>query len=483
MDRRSFLQAGAATLGASLAVSTASAQSEATFEPTGSIDVPGAAEAVVHPDAPVAYLAVTDGMAAVDFSGGNPEIVAEDRGVETDSGEIGGMWDCWTWEDRLVVAGPAQGGSVGRGFALYDTSEPTSPERLAVYETAYGIHNCSFDDGIVYLTGSTLPSQPLVMVDVSDDEPTERNRFSLPDHDPAWAEVSAGLRTLHDVHVHDGVAYLAHWDAGSWLVDVSDPDSPEVLSNVGPYSRSELVEMPNEEAFLERLIPPGNSHVTTVDDDGTVMAVGAEAWEVRNDGAVEGGPGNVLLYDISDKTSPQQVATVEPPESTDQTRTGEFTTAHNFDIREGRLYTSWYFGGVKIHDIDDPGNPEEIAWWRQPSEAVFWTAQATEDFVVASSVDIQSKLGGAGSTRDALYVFPNAAGTQPNPPSLTGGGADGENGDNTAESPGEGDNETDADDENSRSGGSDDSGPGFGVAAAAAGLAGTGYALARRREE
>jgi len=477
MDRRSFLQTSAATLGASLAVTRASGQSEATFEPTGSVDVPGAAEAVVHPDAPVAYLAVTDGMAAVDFSGGTPEIVAEDRGVETDSGEIGGVWDCWTWADRLIVAGPAQGGSAGRGFALYDTAEPRNPERLAVYETDFAIHNCSFDDGIVYLTGSSLPSQPLVMVDVSDDDPTERNRFSLVDHDPAWAEVSAGLRSLHDVHVHDGVAYLAHWDAGSWLVDVSDPDSPEVLSNVGPYSRSELVEMPNEEAFLERLIPPGNSHVTTVDDEGTVMAVGAEAWSVRNDGAVEGGPGNVILYDVSDKTSPQEVATIDAPESADQTREGAFTTAHNFDIRDGRLYTSWYFGGVKIHDIDDPANPEEIAWWRQPSEAVFWTAQATEEFVVASSVDIQSKIGGSAATRDALYVFPNAAGRQPNPPSLTG-----ESSDDDSDPSGGDDGKTDGDDGNSSSG-SDDSGPGFGVAAAAAGLAGTGYALARRRED
>jgi hypothetical protein len=122
----------------------------------------------------------------VNIAADEPEIVAEDRGLETDDGlTMAELWDCWLWEDRLILAGPANGGSAGRGFGLYDISTPESPERLTIYESDTFVHNSSFDDGVVYLTGSGLPDQPLVMVDVSDDDPTEVGRFSISDADEA----------------------------------------------------------------------------------------------------------------------------------------------------------------------------------------------------------------------------------------------------------------------------------------------------------
>jgi hypothetical protein len=285
--------------------------------------------------------------------------------------------------------------------------------------------------------------------------------------------------------VHDGIAYMAHWDAGTWLVDVSDPTDPEVLSSVGEYSATELSEATERETTIGRIVPPGNDHVTTVDDDATVLAVGEEAWAVPVDDGRQGGAGGVRLYDISDRTNPQELSKIEPPESHGQTQTEWFTTAHNLDIDGDRLMTSWYFGGVKIHDISDPANPEEIAWWRDPTAAAFWTVQSAGDTIVASSTNIQSKIGaGPNATRDALFVFPNQAGTQPDAPSLTDPGADNSSDDpdddntnpdgNSAD--GSADDETDDSEE-----GSDDDGPGFGIGAAALGAAGAGYALSRRQ--
>jgi hypothetical protein len=65
-----------------------------------------------------------------------------------------------------------------------------------------------------------------------------------------------------------------------------------------------------------------------------------------------------------------------------------------------------------IHDVSDPTSPERIAWWRNPDEAAFWTAQLAQvgEFFIASTHSI------AGTERTALYTFPDRAGEQQDPP-------------------------------------------------------------------
>jgi hypothetical protein len=492
MHRRRFLRTGAGLIGAGLLGSGLSAGRGSgrtqegdgqPFEPLGSVDVPGAAEAVVHDDGFV-YVATGDGFAVVDISApASPEVVAERRGIETGTDQpFAVAWDLWPWEDRLIVAGPAQFSNTAWGFALFDISDPTDPEQITFYRTdgsgdvgAHYVHNSYFEDGIVYLTGSGIREHPLVMIDVRDDEPRVVGQWSIADR---WdlGEIPVAMRTIHDVYVQDGIAYLPYWDTGTWLVDVSDPSEPTFLSRVGAYSPDELRAVEASESLFEATVPPGNAHVTTVSDDGGLMAVGGEAWARRaGSGELVGGAGGVRLYDVSDESDPERVARIEPPESDGQTRSDRFTTAHNLDIAGDRLYTSWYFGGVKIHDVSDPASPEEIAWWRDPREASFWTAQAAGDNVVASSIDVAEKLGRstAGETRSALYVFPDRAGQQR------------EDGTDGSRTEGEGDagaNSTGGDRTggNESAGSTDALGPGLGVGSTVAGL--VGYYLLSRRD-
>lgn len=500
MDRRTFLQAvtsiaGTATLTGGALASTGTGSAHTPFEPLGSVEVPGAKEAAVHHDDQVAYVATGDGFAVVDISEpSEPSILAERRGIENESGELlRGIWDLWPRENRLVVAGPAQGrGGNGSGFVLFDIEDPGEPEKVAAYETTFGIHNCYFDDGTVYLTGSSLRANPLVMIDVTDDSPEEVGRWSILDEDPSYGDIPVPLRPLHDVYVQDEIAYLSYWDAGAWIVDVSDPAAPSVLSHVGEYDLSELLEVSGLDAQLNAFTPPGNAHYAQVNDAATILAVGREAWEVETDDGPTGGAGGVDLYDISDKSEPSHLSTIDAPESYSQQRSGWFTTAHNLDITGDRLYTSWYYGGVKIHDISDPENPGEIAWWRKPTEASFWTAQSAGEEFVASSLAVSQMVGNPpNDTRDALYVFPDMIGEQHEPPSLT----------NPPEDIIESDRETGNQSEDTVSDGNesvsgntsernttadapesaDDGGPGFGAGAALAGLGGASYLLARRR--
>jgi hypothetical protein len=508
MRRRAFLRASSAVAGLSLLGTTgatsdgserasrgAGTQDEQAYSPFGSVDVEGAREAVVAPDEEVAYVAASDGFAVVDISEPeSPTILAERREIDTnDQGPFEVVWDLWPWGDRLAVVGPAQPSpGTAHGVAIFDTSDPADPEQVAWYGTEFHIHNSFFTDGTVYLTGSGVEESPLVIVDVTDDEPVEVNRWSLLDHEPDWESITIRSRVIHDVTVQDGIAYLPYWDAGTWVVDVSDPENPEVLSRVGDFTLAELQALAPDEALMEAGIPPGNAHYTDVNEDASVLAVGKEAWagtDTRT-GEIVGGPGGVDLWDIEDPADPKRLATIEAPESYDQTTGGWFTTAHNLDIVDDRLYTSWYYGGVKVHDVSDPQNPEEIAWWRDPTETSFWTAQAGPgDFFVASSLNISGVFDGPNPTREALYTFPDRPGTQENPVDLTdppdeGGGEETptstptpEEIDSSTPTP----TETASNESISAGTDSDGTGTGFTIGGAIAALGGA-YYLTRRRK-
>ena len=491
MRRRDVLRTSATALTLPLTSTpglSATQDGEATraFEPLGEVPLDGAKEAVVGESGSVAYVAVGDGFVAVDIAEpASPSILAERRAIETPGGtEFLGVWDVTVDGDRLAVVGPAMHGrGTERGFALFDVSDPATPVQVAFHSTDFHIHNAFLDDEVVYLTGSGLVPEALVPVDISGDEPTELTTWTLADHDESWAEMGPGLVQLHDIYVQDGVAALLYWDAGTWLLDVSDPAQPTVLSGIEAATAEELRDTSGRERIIATLTAPGNHHYGQFDDTGDVLAVGTEAWAVDTGEEILGGPGGVKLYDVRDERNPALLAEISPPESFDQTLRGWFTTAHNFDFDGDRLYTAWYFGGVQIHDVSDPANPTRIAWWRNPAESSFWTAQATGETVVATSSDPTAELGISDPSvplpSEALYIFPDRAGDQQNPPSLTDPPA---SVDNTTQREGvsAGNDSTDAGDSTTGTESSDALGPGFGPATGLAGVGGAGYLALRR---
>jgi len=374
------------------------------FGPLGRVEIGGAKDAVV--DTETVYVAATDGFATVDVSDPvTPAILAERRGLLADAGgPLENIWDLDVDGDRLAVGGPANDAPTAvRGMVIYDVSDPTDPRQVDVFQTNYPIHNLTVVDGRAYLTGNDGDRNPLVMVDVSAKTASELGRWSLLDHDEAWTDVAATLRVLHDVWVRDDRAYLAHWDAGTWIVDVSDPADPSTVARVRGRSPSELASISGSRAEVQEYIQtPGNDHYVATDENASLLAVGAEAWDVSGDDRV-GGPGDIELYDISTPTDPQQLSTIEAPSTPDPGRRGVWTTSHNFDLVDGHLYTSWYRGGVRVHDVSDPANPQELAAWADRDRAQFFTAKRASGrpFFVASSTAVV----GPQSVENALYTF------------------------------------------------------------------------------
>jgi hypothetical protein len=432
MRRRDVLQSVGVVLGGILGSAAArpAAAHPGPYEPYGWVDVEGAKEAVVSPDGSVAYLAATTGYATVDVSvPDRPAVLAEVRDPVDghEDGPLRGIFDVKldaADPDTLAVVGPANPlpGAVS-GVLVVDVSDPAAPKRVAFHETSYPIHNCSFEDGVLYLTANDGDENALVTLDAASGE--RRGRWTLADADEAWAEVPSGLRPLHDVVVQDGVAYLAHWDAGTWLLDVSDPGDVSALGSVGAPDPAELTDLSRSEVRAMRVDPPGNDHYVAPDESGDLLGVGKESWARRipdNDGDAEddsrvvGGPSGIDLWDVSDPAAPERLSTIDPPPSPDPTYGGVWTTAHNFEFRDDRLYSSWYQGGVKRHDVSDPRSPEELTWWRDPDETKFWTARlarpgSREGFFVAASMGVNDVSG-------RLYTFPDHAGQQANAPTL-----------------------------------------------------------------
>src|SRR6056297_1193119 len=369
-------------------------------EPLGTLDLSGARELVTSPDGHTAYVATGDGIALVDIvSPSSPRLLAERTDLLADSadGPMQVVQDLAVVGDRLLVAGPANPAEGAHGVVVFDVSDRENPRRTAAVELDTQIHNCDFDGRYAYVTANGREANPLVVVDTETGE--EAGTWSLLDADERWAEVSPALRPLHDVWVQDDRAYLAYWDAGTWILDVSDPTDISLVSRVRGRDRATLAAI--DDPGTERTEPPGNDHFVTVDEDGTLLGVGGESWDSGDDGS--GGPSGIELFDISDPRSPESLATIDPPPSSDPTPGGVLTTAHNFELTGGRLYSAWYEGGVRVHDVGEPSHPREIFRWRDSATTSFWTAQRGAGCFVAANT---TALGGDGVT-PGVYTFPD----------------------------------------------------------------------------
>jgi hypothetical protein len=457
---------------------------DAAYAPNAHVDVDGAAEVVVGDDGDTGYVAASDGFATVDVSSPDALTVLADRrnlAADQSNGPLTSILDVKVDGDRLLVPGPAQQGSL-QGFLLYDVSDPADPQQVGdFFGTDHSIHNAFLVDGYAYLQAGL----GMHVVDVSDPPFESVIQWSPVDVDSAWGDVGPYSRVLHDIWVQDDRAYLAHWDSGTFVLDVSDPAAPEFLGRFGDYTLEELRGWSSSRSQGEYLTPKGNAHYVTTDESGTLAGVGAESWS--QDG--EGGPSGIDLYDVSDPANAELLSTIHPPGSPSNAYSGgTWTTSHNFELANDRLYSSWYQGGVMIHDVSDPRSPERIAWWRNTDDG-FWTAQLARSgshFVATTA----AQAGTASNTR--LYVFPDEAGeqadppseiTEPEPPSTSGGttttapgtttgSAGTTSGDGTTTRPD--DVTTTADESN---GGS----PGLGVVSALAGVGIGAWRLGKRR--
>ncbi len=198
------------------------------------------------------------------------------------------------------------------GVTLLDLSDPRHPTvitRFTAPDLASGVHNVWIDGDYAYLVvDGSVATAGLRVLDVSD-----------PANPQIVGSFYGGGSFLHDVYVRDGLAFLSHWAAGLIILDVGNGIAGGT---------------PGQPVEVSRIVIPGYQvHNAWYWPEAGYVFLGDEI----------GVPGRVLVVDVSELTTPRQVAS--------------FTLAgaapHNFWIDEtaGIAYFSWYENGLHAVDV------------------------------------------------------------------------------------------------------------------------------------
>lgn len=344
------------------------------------------------------------------------------------------------------------------GISLYDISDPTNPIFRSQYEPVTGedwesargadIHNVFLDGDYAYLT----LSEPYNIDEDGDGErdavrifgrtgvdianisnpanPVNTGRWLLRDEAQTRDWANGAVSPTHDIYVQGGYAYLAAWDAGTVLLDVSTPSNPSFVSQFGPDPDGATPVPPWDVttdfgAWFEKNFPlgryltlPGNAHYVQPSPNGRYVYVGAETFPAAvkdPDDVTLDDYGPVDIWDLQDPTSPVSVDTI-PPSVMDDDISGKAFTAHNFDVTDTQLSAAWYNGGVRLYDVSTPNDWTEVASY-DPAGYSFWTAVQTGGKIVASVYGNRSERSAGGivvlSETDGENAAPSFEGSNP----------------------------------------------------------------------
>ncbi|MFG0307350.1 MAG: choice-of-anchor B family protein [Phycisphaerales bacterium JB040] len=251
-----------------------------------------------------------------------------------------------SWHDVKVIGEYAYGVSEGGlGIQVMDMSDIDNGNVSLIASVQDAGHSTSHNivaneqAGTLWVVGGNLGNGGLIHHDLSNP--------ANPQVDGGWTEMY-----VHDAQVvtinpgdpqaaqYQGreIAFCASGfgngstNTGLRIVDVTNPNSPQVLSTLF-YST------------------PGYSHQVWLSEDRQYLYLNDELDEAN--GFVS--ETTTRIIDVSDLTNPFQVTT---------SSTGLPSIDHNLYIKDGLMYQSNYRSGLRVFDVSgDPMNPVEIAWF------------------------------------------------------------------------------------------------------------------------
>jgi hypothetical protein len=300
-------------------------------------------EVWIHPNGKIAYLGTGSGgdrMYAIDISDPSKptvtdSIVANTRRVN----------DIMTTPDGKFLVFTREGASDRKnGIVIASLEDPAHPKPISEFTEGVtaGVHSAyiyrqeQFGTHI-YLTNDGTGA--LHVIDINDPHhPKEVAQWRT-------ARPDAG-RTLHDVDVQDGLAYLSYWNDGLVILDVGNgmkggsPSNPQLVSQF-KYDLNAMyrdVEAVGGPGFIRGTHTAWrhNNYVFIADEvfpaSGVRGAKDASAFRAY---------GNLQVIDVSDLEHPRSVAWYEP----------EFGGVHNVWVAGDTLYMGAYNGGFRAFDV------------------------------------------------------------------------------------------------------------------------------------
>ncbi|MCP8616326.1 LVIVD repeat-containing protein [Salirhabdus salicampi] len=277
------------------------------------------------------------------------------------------------------------------GTILYDVTDPLNPEKLGFWELPYGkrgngtheLYLTTQGNQVLLLTANSGAYRStggeihdFVIVDVSDPaNPKELYQFNpseAVDHENYRFTDEHGVEryaTAHSViaDTTGNYAYVSFWDLGTVILDISDPENTIYLGRTS-YE-------PNVQ---------GAAHSSALAKGGTILIETREVFNPNRDG-YEAGWGYTRIYDIKDKSNPVLLSSFRTSNSITQGHGFPGWTVHDPKVRGNTLYLSHYFDGVRVVDITDPANPNEIGSYVRHNANV-WGVFVDRNYVLVSDL-------------------------------------------------------------------------------------------------
>ena len=300
-------------------------------------------EVWVHPNGRIAYLGTGSGgdrMYAIDISDPAKPVVTDSIVANTRR-----VNDIMTTPDGKFLVFTREGASDRKnGIVIASLEDPAHPKPIAEFTEGVtaGVHSAFVYRQEKYGTHAYITNDgtgAMHVIDLSDPyHPKEVAQWRTPRAD-------AG-RTLHDIDIQDGLAYLSYWNDGLVILDVGNgmaggsPSNPQFVSQY-KYDLNALyhdVEMRHGPGFIR------GTH--TAWRHGHYVFIADEVFPA---GQVEGGRdasafrafGRLQVLDVSDLKHPKSVAWYEP----------EYGGVHNVWVAGDTLYLGAYNGGFHAFDI------------------------------------------------------------------------------------------------------------------------------------
>lgn len=239
------------------------------------------------------------------------------------------------------------------GIAIFDLSDPFAPEQVGFWDSGgKGVHRIVYEGGshaYLSVTPEGFSGRIWAIIDVSDPtNPVESGRWWWPgmgpDETPDWPE--SEHRSVHHGMIHGDRAFLGFWDSGMVILDITDHSDIRTISHL------------NWDVG-------GNTHTCLPLPSRNVVVVTDEAIKDN----CEGDPHMVRIVDITDEANPEVLAICPEPEG-DFCERGLRFGAHNLHENRPNSYRSeelvfvtYFNGGLRVYDLTDVRNPQEVAHW------------------------------------------------------------------------------------------------------------------------
>jgi len=205
------------------------------------------------------------------------------------------------------------------GILVFSLAAPARPQLVSEYTETLtaGVHNVFWNGPLVYAVNDGTGD--MHVIDLSDPaSPKEIGRWGI----------DAPGKSLHDVWVQDGVAYLSYLGNGLVILDV------------GGAGMGGTAEKPVQ---VSRIFYPGGPTHSAI-RHGDYVFVGDEDFSLTGTvpsvtGSDPRGPVHVI--EVKDLAHPRYVGKYEVPEA----------GAHNFWVQDDKLYIGYYQGGIRVVDV------------------------------------------------------------------------------------------------------------------------------------